>query len=260
MCIDPLSIPVWQNTSAPSLPPRDFTCSSFFPEASTRPAQALHVPHPDSSSATSDSSLAVAVQRSSYHEPSRPPLCPPSRGYATSTSQLHDMAAPYPDARDRDCPRPFPLLTPPSETPVEAARSLLESTPVDPLGFGETARAGALFAPDMTPPPGSALTGVHAAPTPTVASANTEAMYTPSADTPATGEASAVTTQGPAGGLAAGARNGGRAHARSLSGMLRACVVDTFGFGSTATVGSTSVLLPCWVSYAAAAGCRPPLN
>lgn len=182
--------------------------------------------------ATSDKSNTLTAKQSLGRGPLCPPLCP-SRDYSSSSSQLFsDTVSGRAPLSERGEPRSFPVLTPPSETPLEAARTLLEGPHGEPFGFGAAGRGGALFAPDMTPPARSALFGAGDPPG-TVASDGTEAMFTPSLDTPRTVGA-------PAGGAPAGkAAVSGKApaaHARSLSGLLRACVVDTFGLGGGLSV------------------------
>lgn len=201
------------------------------------------MPDNDNASATSSASLSLTAQKAYSRTLTRPPPRPPSREHSTSSSQLFgDVSASFLHGSDRpEVPRLFSLPTPPSETPLEAARTLLEGSPVDPLAFGLAGRAGALFAPDMTPPTCNVRDGHSELPA-TVASPDTEAMYTPSADTPAmTGQLSAR-PKGVAAVVetAAEGRKTGPTHARSLSGMFRACVVDTFGLGNSLMVSSVS--------------------
>eukprot|EP00892_Ulva_mutabilis_P007911 jgi/Ulvmu1/5492/UM023_0028.1 len=245
--VDPLSIPVWRNNSAPIAPRLDFSCTSLFPTAASDSTAAAHTSDTDNLFTASTTTLPLATQNAGSLEraKSHQPSYPQSQKYSTSSSQPSgDATTPVPQGSDQTEPRSFPLLTPPSETPLEAARTLLEATPVDPLAFGSVGRGGALFAPDMTPPASVAPFGGSDLP-PAVASADTEAMYTPSADTPATATRSVVRSA--AAGVTAAAhaveQKSAPSHARSLSGLFRACVVDTFGLGSTTVVSSLSKVL-----------------
>lgn len=221
--VDPLSIPVWQNTSVPAQSQRA-SCRAFIPPDFSDTHGAAHT-----TDSAPNSSFTLTAKHSLPHEPVRPPLCP-SRDHSSTSSNLFSAAGSgHPILSGCGEPRPFPVLTPPSETPLEAARTLLEGT--DTFGFGAVERGGVLFAPDMTPPAPSTWPGADP-PLAVAASAGTEAMFTPSLDTPLDGGHMGGAGRGPV----AAATKVPTIHSRSLSGLLRACVVDTFGLGGGAAV------------------------
>ena len=235
--VDPLSIPVWQNTSVPAQS-QQASCRLFIPPDFSDTHAAAHT-----TGSALNSSLALTAKHSLSHEPARPPLCP-SREHSSSSSNLFSAAGSgRPILSGCGEPRSFPVLTPPSETPLEAARTLLEGT--DSFGFGAVERGGALFAPDMTPPASSTWSGADP-PLAVAASAGTEAMFTPSLDTP-------LTKGGHVGGAARGpvaaATKAPAVHSRSLSGLLRACVVDTFGLGGGAAVSVLPAARLCCLEH-----------